>query len=71
MPLFFIIAAAMGALTLGAVATNPNKMMGYQRTQALTVDGTNVDSTNYAITADCLTAASAQGSALSACDKSK
>jgi hypothetical protein len=53
----------MGALTVGAVATNPNKMMGNQRAQALTTDGTS-----YASTADCLTAASAKGTALAACD---
>ena len=62
MPLFFLIAIGAGVLTTGSIALDANKMMKKQSAQALTIDATN-----YASTADCLTAAAGEGVPLSSC----
>ena len=66
MPLFFLIAIGAGVLTVGAVATDGKMMMGKQTAQVLTFDASSYESK-----ADCLTAASIDGTALSACDKAE
>jgi hypothetical protein len=63
MPLYFIIAIACGAVTVGATATDAKRWVGPNQSALAAA----FDASAYASVSDCLTAAAGAGAPLSAC----